>query len=173
MEMLNVDKLVLKPQADTSKEEKSISDNQKEISKMMEIIAEKEERIRIKKEIAFREGQIQKFEISSKSLESLIDHVEYFKNTSPFNHNYTFLKRLKDFYNHLDNYEKSSVYRTTEPLEFGEAKELIRRIKNAGKVALETLGSQGYRELLKSFTDRFLAIEKSLRAIEKRLKKIA
>ena len=168
---MNVDKLVIKQKANIKPELDGIEEDKKDIAKLMSQIEEKEERVRIKEEQAYREEQERKFELSTKSLEDLIDKVRYFKSTPPFNQNYTFLKRLTDFYNHLANYETSPVYNTTEPLEFVEARELMRRVRNSGKAALEVLGSQGYRELLKSFTDRFLAIEKSLRAIEKRLKK--
>lgn len=167
---MNVDNLVIKKKPNIKPELDEISEAKKEIANLMSIVEEKNERIRLKEEQAYREEQERKFELSTKSLEDLIDKVRYFKQTAPFNQNYTFLKRLTQFYNHLDNYEKSPVYNTKEPLEFGEAREFIRRIKNSGIAALDVLGSETYRELLKSFTDRFLAIEKSLRAIEKKVK---
>lgn len=163
---------------DITKELDDISEAQEDIKKLKAIVLQKEDAIKLKQEQELREKREMNFQIACEEHEKLIDTIKYFQNTAPFNNNFTFLKRLTDFYNHLDRYVKSPFYKTKKVEEMNDARALMRRVRNAGNGALATLGDQAYRELLKSFTDRFLAIEnfqsdmaKTLKKIEKRLPK--
>ena len=168
---MNVEKIIFKDKPDIKPELDAISETKEEIKKMMEIIKEKEDTIRLKQEQELREKRELGFQIATKEHEQLIDQINYFKRTPPFNQNLDFMKRLIDFYNHLDRYEKSPAYKTENVEEFSEARDLMRRVKQSGISALSVLGDLAYRTLLKSFTDRFLAIEKTLSKIEKKVSK--
>lgn len=170
---MNVKKetIVFKEKPNIKPELDDITEAQEEIKKLKAIVLQKEDTIRLKQEQEVREKRELNFQIACEEHEKLIDTIKYFQATAPFNNNFTFLKRLTDFYNHLDRYRKSPFYKTKNVEEISEARELMRRVRNSGKGALDVLGDQAYRTLLKSFTDRFLAIENSLKKIEKRLSK--
>ena len=164
--------IVFKSKPDIKPELTAISETKEEIKKMMSIIKEKEDIIRLKEEQELREKRELGFQIATKEHEQLIESIEYFKRTPPFNQNLTYMKRLLDFYNHLERYESSEVYNTKDVLQMSEARDLMRRVKQSGISALSVLGDLSYRTLLKSFTDRFLAIEKTLSKIEKKVSKL-
>ena len=166
------DTIVFKDKPDIKPELDAISETKEEIKKMMEIIKQKEDTIRLKQEQELREKRELSFQIATKELEQLIDTINYFKRTPPFNYNLTFMKRLIDFYNHLDKYEKSPVYKTEKVEEINEARDLMRRIKQSGNGALNVLGDQTYRTLLKYVTDKFQSLEEEIKSLVKKVNKL-
>lgn len=171
--MTALEKIIIKTKPDTKKEKDDISEAQAEIKKYMAIIEAKKETIKLKKEQELRDSQEQKLIFARKELEQMIENINYFKHTAPFNQDLSFMKRLITFYNHLDKYEKSDLYKceSDDYVLFGKERELIHRAKDSGKDALDCLGDQTYRTLLKSFTDRFSSVEKELKKLAKAVNK--
>ena len=163
--------LVHMDKPDTKKEEDEISQAKLEIEKMKAIIQEKNEMIALKKRLDLQKQQESNLMVARKTMEQLGDQIEIFKRTKPFNDNLSFISQLVTYYNHLDNYQKSTVYKTTDPELYNEERDYIRKVKKWGDYALDKLGDRQYRSLLLSFSQRFETIEKGIRSIKKSLKK--
>lgn len=167
----SIKELVHVQKPDLTKEKDEISKAKQEIEKMKVIIQEKNEMIALKQSLELQAHRESELLVRRKKMEQLGDAIDVFKRTKPFNDNMSFLQQLTTYYNHLDVYQKSKVYMTTEPELYNTESDLIRKVVKWGNYALDKLGDKQYRELLLEFSNRFEGIEKSLKVIKKSIKK--